>query len=121
MHSYDVVGYTYDGACYCCAGCLPYEAHRDDIGTIYAGDEWDYRPHCDSCGDEIDTALTICGVLRERAEQVCRNDGSTRPCPVCSTPTQIGDEPERGNLLQATECEHSFSVTAWEEQEELDV
>jgi hypothetical protein len=50
MKSYDVVGYTRDGAAYC-TGCAPDPEHMD---PIFCGSEWDSYPVCDKCGGVID-------------------------------------------------------------------
>ena len=47
--------------CYDC--CYDYADHptTDEDGNpvhpVFACDEWDYQPHCDGCGDEIDVII----------------------------------------------------------------
>lgn len=72
MSAYDVVGYAYDGAFYC-EGCSPTGINSDgeEVGAVFAGDEWDYYPTCDSCGAECgDVHLTTDGEhwLKSRQE-----------------------------------------------------
>ena len=63
MKSYDVVGYTRDGAAYC-PGCAP---DPENMDPIFVGSEWDYYPTCDTCGGVIDeVGLTIEGYDREK-------------------------------------------------------
>lgn len=62
MKSYDVVGYTRDGAAYC-TGCAPDPEHMD---PIFVGSEWDCYPVCDKCGGVIDeVGLTSYGQGQE--------------------------------------------------------
>lgn len=53
MSSCEVVGYTYDGGFYCSEDCLPdgITHNNDEVGAVFAGDEWEYTPTCESCGE----------------------------------------------------------------------
>ncbi len=65
----EVIGYTFDGAVYCSADCLPdgIECMDDEVNVILEGQgEWDYVPCCDCCGALIeDVTLTIEGNRHE--------------------------------------------------------
>lgn len=49
MSCTEVVGYTKDGA-FICAGCFD-GVEDEETGTVFAGEEWDYAPTCDVCGE----------------------------------------------------------------------
>lgn len=60
MNSATVVGYTYDGAFYCSEDCLPGITHNnDEVGAVFAGDEWEYFPRCDNCGGQCEDVTII--------------------------------------------------------------
>lgn len=70
MKTYDVVGYTLDGEFYCNdPDCIPDKRPgetEDDMGTVYAGSEWDNYPVCASCGGRCeDVSLTADGEAYE--------------------------------------------------------
>ena len=53
MNCTEVVAYTQDGAIYH-PGCFEGDTDSDDVGAVFAGDEWEYAPTCDSCGEVIE-------------------------------------------------------------------
>lgn len=61
----EVIGYTFNGAVYCSADCLPDGVNPDneEVSTILEGQgEWDYVPCCEGCDARIeDITLTIEG------------------------------------------------------------
>lgn len=67
MKSTDVVGYTIEGAVYC-PDCISPEAkaNKDDCSPVFADQEWDYTPTCDTCGEKLEGYnLTREGMLYE--------------------------------------------------------
>ena len=59
MKSYDIVGYAdiEHGCCYCldCTKSMKLDTSEyiDTIAPIFAGDEWDSFPVCDTCHEAI--------------------------------------------------------------------
>lgn len=56
MNAADVVGWAFDSDTYCLEHCdedwynkEPHLSQLDPPSPIFAGSEWDYRPHCRMC------------------------------------------------------------------------
>lgn len=67
MNSVRVVGYTHGGSFYCSYDCLPDKIipGSDEVSAVFANDEWDSYPICDSCNETCeDVGLTPDGFRR---------------------------------------------------------
>lgn len=68
---YDVSGYAYDCEVYCSEDCLPEDVTEDseEVSPVFASSEWDYKPCCSNCGEELDVQLTEEGEHQERVKR----------------------------------------------------
>lgn len=108
MHSYDVVGYAYEGYVLCPSCAI----NSENDSPIFTSSEWDSFPTCDVCNEPLEVSLTSDGIEYYRDIMGVYYD--KRDCLQCGVEfyPQIG----QGYKLDKDFCSEACMEMFWDER-----